>query len=116
MLQLICFNGIGLLRALTEEVRERKAHPYLKIEDPEINRMLLESGDEALWENQARLDQLPLMKHMEASIGIRGAENIYENSKVTRAATVAYSQNFRNPVQFHATVNHTNWPILPFPA
>ncbi|HLR90898.1 MAG TPA: aminopeptidase [Balneolaceae bacterium] len=116
MLQLIGFNGIGLLRALTEEVRERKAHPYLKIEDPEINRMLLESGDEAFWEKQARLDQLPLMKHMDAFIGIRGAENIYENSKVTREANLAYSQKFLNPVHFEERVNHTKWAVLRYPS
>src|SRR5690625_6345604 len=82
MLHLIGVNGIGLLRALTEEVRERKAHPYLKIEDPEINRMLLESGDEAFWEKQARLDQLPLMKHMDAFIGIRGARSEEHTSEL----------------------------------
>src|SRR5690625_4831091 len=82
MLQLIGISGIGLLRARTDEVEKRKAHPYLKVEDPEINRILLESGDEAFWEKQARLDQPPLMKHMDACIGIRGAEDIYGNSKV----------------------------------
>src|SRR5690625_4381836 len=78
MLQVIGFHAIGLVRAFSEEIRERKAHPYLKIDDPEINRMILASGDEAVWEKQARLHQLPLMEHMNAFIGIRGAENIYE--------------------------------------
>ncbi len=79
MLQLIGLNGIGLLRALVEEVRKRGAHPFIKIEDPEINRVLLENGDEDFWKNQAQVDQLALMKQMDAFVGIRAAENIYEN-------------------------------------
>ncbi|HMB98224.1 MAG TPA: hypothetical protein VKM36_07050, partial [Balneolaceae bacterium] len=33
MLQLVGLNGIGLIRALTDEVRKKGAHPFIKIED-----------------------------------------------------------------------------------
>ena len=116
MLQLVGLNGIGLIRALTEAVREKGAHPFIKIEDAEINRLLLEDGDEDFWTNQANTDQLPLMKQMDAFIGIRAAENIYENSDVSKEANRAYSQKFLNPVHFEERVNNTNWAVLRYPS
>ncbi|MDR9366002.1 MAG: aminopeptidase [Balneolaceae bacterium] len=116
MLQLIGLNGIGLLRALVEQVRKRDAHPFIKIEDPEMNRVLLEEGDEDFWANQAEVDQLPLMKQMDAFVGIRAAENIYENSGVPKEANNAYSKEFLNPVHFKERVEHTNWVVLRYPS
>lgn len=116
MLQLIGLNGIGLIRALTETVREKKANPFIKIEDPEINRILLESGNDEFWTLQAEADQLPLMKKMDAFIGIRGAENIYENSHVSNEANTSYSKKFLTPVHFEERVNHTKWAVLRYPS
>lgn len=116
MLQCIGINGIGLIRALAEEVRKRKAHPYIKLEDPELNRILLETGDEAYWKFQADDDQLPLMKKMDAFIGIRGAENIYENSAVKKEAYKTYLEKFVEPVHFEERVNRTKWTVLRYPS
>ena len=116
MLQLIGLNGIGLIRALAEETRSRNAHPFIKIEDPETNRILLENGDDAFWQNQAITDQLPLMKQMNAFIGIRGSENIYENSHVSKEANKAYSEKFLNPVHFEERVNNTKWAVMRYPS
>jgi aminopeptidase len=116
MLQLIGLNALGLLRALVEEVRNRNAHPFVKIEDPEINRLLLEFGDDTFWENQANADQLPLMKQMDAFIGIRGSENIYENSHVSKGANKSYSEKFLNPVHFKERVGNTKWCVLRYPS
>lgn len=116
MLQLIGLNGVGLLRALVEEVRKRDANPFIKIEDPEINRVLLENGDEEFWKNQAEVDQLPLMKQMDAFVGIRASENIYENSGVSKDANSAYSRHFLTPVHFEQRVEHTNWVVLRYPS
>lgn len=116
MLQCIGLNAIGLLRALAQQVREMDAHPFLKIEDPETNRMMLESGDQEYWDTQTETDQLPLMKQMDAFIGIRASENIYENSSVSKAANKAYSEFFLNPVHFEERVNHTKWAVLRYPS
>lgn len=116
MIQLIGLNAIGLVRALTEQVRELGAHPFLKLEDPETNRLLLEQGDEGFWKNQSETDQLPLMKQMDAFIGIRAAENIYENSGVPKHANDAYSKEFLNPVHFKQRVEHTKWVVLRYPS
>lgn len=116
LLQLIGLNGIGLIRALAEEARKMDAHPFIKIEDPEINRILLEYGDQPFWKNQTDTDQLPLMEKMDAFIGIRGAENIYENSDVSKEEYKAYSQKFLNPVHFNERVNNTKWAVLRYPS
>ncbi len=116
LLQLIGFNGIGLLRALAESAREKDAVPFIKIEDPEINRVLLESGDDEFWKIQATADQLPLMKEMDAFVGIRGAENIYENSYADQKANKAYSDYFVKPVHFEERVNNTKWCVLRYPS
>ena len=38
MVQLIGLNGINLLRALVEQIREKGAHPFVQIEDTETQK------------------------------------------------------------------------------
>ncbi|MCH8558801.1 MAG: aminopeptidase [Balneolia bacterium] len=116
MIQLVGLNGIGLVRALTERAREMGAHPFIRIEDSETNRVLLEKGDEGFWKNQAAADQLPLMKNMQAFVGIRASENIYENSKVGKTENAAFAEHFLQPVHFDQRVNHTKWVVLRYPS
>lgn len=116
MVQLIGLNGINLLRALVEQIRARDAHPFVQIEDSETQRLLIENGDVEFWKRQAEVDQLPLMKQMDAFIGIRAAENIYENSRAGKEANKAYSEHFLTPVHFEERVNNTNWCVLRYPS
>jgi aminopeptidase len=116
MLQLSGLNGIGLLRALVEVTRKREAHPFVQIEDTEIQRLLIEYGDTSFWQHQAEVDQLPLMKQMDAFVGIRASENIYETSMVDKSANKAYAEEFLHPVHFEERVNNTNWAILRYPS
>jgi len=116
MLQLVGLNGIGLLRALVEETRAMDAHPFVQIEDTEVQRMLKETGDEAFWENQSETDQLPLMKQMDAFVGIRASLNIYENAATSKEANKAYSDKFATPVHFEERVKNTRWVVLRYPS
>ncbi len=116
LLQLIGLNGIGLLRALVETAREMEAHPFVQIEDSEIQRTLVEEGDEVFWKNQAEVDQLPLMKQMDAFVGIRASLNIYEQSAASKEANKAYADAFAAPVHFEERVQHTNWVVLRYPS
>lgn len=115
-LQAIGFNSIGLVRALVKQARTLGAHPFVKIEDPEVVRLLLEQGDREFWKRQAETDQLPLMKQMDAFIGIRGSENIYENANVPAQANRNYAEEFLKPVHFKQRVEHTNWTVLRYPS
>jgi len=116
MLQLVGLNGIGLLRALTEEARSINANPFVQIEDTEIRRILSETGDKDFWKNQAESDQLPLMKNMDAFVGIRASLNIYEQAGVSKEANKAYADFFADPVHFKERVNNTSWVVLRYPS
>jgi aminopeptidase len=116
MIQLVGLNGIGLVRALAEGCRGRSAHPFIFIEDSETNRILLEKGDESYWERQASAHKLPLMKQMDAFIGIRATENIYETSDVSPEQNKAYSDKFVMPVHYEERVNNTKWCVLRYPS
>ncbi len=116
MLQLIGLNGIGLMRALVETAREMNAHPFIQINDTDIQRLLVEKGDRDFWKKQAQADQLPLMKQMDAFVGIRASQNIYEQSEAGKEANDAYSEEFLKPVHFKERVNNTNWVVLRYPS
>ncbi|NGP75549.1 aminopeptidase [Balneolaceae bacterium YR4-1] len=116
MLQLTGLNGVELMRALVETARELKVHPFIQINDTDIQRMLVEKGDEDFWKRQAEADQLPLMKQMDAFVGIRASQNIYEQSEATKKANEAYSNEFLKPVHFEERVNNTNWVVLRYPS
>lgn len=116
LLQLVGLNGIGLLRALVETAREMDTNPFVQIEDVEVQRMLVETGDESFWENQANVDQLPLMKQMDAFVGIRASMNIYEQAAVKKQANKAYGDAFATPVHFEERVKNTKWVVLRYPS
>jgi len=116
LLQLVGLNGIELLQALVETAREMNANPFVQIEDTEINRILAEKGDEDFWKNQAQVGQLPLMKQMDAFVGIRASQNIYEQSEASKQANKAYSDAFATPVHFEERVKNTNWVVLRYPS
>lgn len=116
MIQLVGLNGIGLIRALSKAIREMGAHPFIRIEDSHTNQILLETGNEEYWRFQAEKDQLPLMKQMDAFIGIRAAENIYEYSQVSSKANDDYAIFFLDPVHFKQRVEHTKWVVLRYPS
>ncbi|MEX0681164.1 MAG: aminopeptidase [Balneolales bacterium] len=116
MINLIGFNGIGLARALVNAVRERNALPFLDIADPEIQRLLLESGDQDYWKDQAATAGLPLMKKMDAYVGIRASENIYETSQVSAEANRSFQQHYLKPVHFDERVKNTKWCVLRYPS
>lgn len=116
LLQLVGLNGIGLLRALVEHARAMNVNPFVQIEDTEVQRLLVETGDADFWKKQAKVDQLPLMKQMDAFVGVRASQNIYEQSEVSKEANKAYADNFLDPVHFKERVNNTRWVVLRYPS
>lgn len=116
MLHLIGLNGIGLLQALVESVRNIGANPFVRIDDTEINRILIERGDTEFWQRQASVEQLPLMKQMDAYVGIRASENIFETSQAAKDAYKSYGEHLLTPVHFEERVNNTRWCVLRYPS
>jgi aminopeptidase len=116
LIHIIGLHAVGLGRALVKKSRELGAYPFLQITDSEIQRILLETGDEAFWDDQAKSDQLPLMKKMDAYIGVRASQNIYETSQVEKEANRAYQEKFLHPVHIKERVNNTKWCIMRYPS
>jgi len=116
LINLIGFNGIGLARALAAGARERNAMPYMDIMDPEIQRTLLELGDDVYWKDQAETAGVPLMEKMDAYVGIRASENIYETSRVGSDANSSFQQHYLQPVHFEERVKKTKWCVLRYPS
>lgn len=116
LINLTGYNGIGLARALVEAARERKSLPYMDIMDPEIQRIFLESGDDLFWKDQAAVSGVPLMKQMDAYVGIRATENIYETSEVQPESNKSFQQHYLQPVHFDERVKKTKWCVLRYPS
>ncbi|TVQ75461.1 MAG: aminopeptidase, partial [Balneolaceae bacterium] len=116
LINLIGFNGAGLARELVRGARERQALPYLEIMDPEIQRILMETGDDTYWQDLAGVSGLPVMKKMDAYVGVRGAENIYENSRVATEANRSFQKHYLQPVHFDERVKNTKWCVLRYPS
>ncbi|NGP87646.1 aminopeptidase [Fodinibius halophilus] len=116
MLQLVGLNGIGLLRALVEHARAMEVNPFVQIEDTQVRRMLIETGDEEFWKGQAQHDQLPKMKEMDAFVGVRASLNIYEKANVGKKENKAYADHFVDPVHYKERVNNTKWVVLRYPS
>jgi len=115
MLQLNGLNGIDLMRALVKQVRQRGAFPYLRINDAFIQRELMETGNEDFWRHQADAE-LPVMEKMDAFVGVRASQNIYENSGVCSEANKAHADHYLKPVHFQERVNNTRWVVLRYPS
>ncbi len=116
LINLIGFNGAGLARELVKGARECQALPFLEIMDPEIQRTLMEAGDDAYWQDLAEVSGLPLMKKMDAYVGIRASENIYENSRVPTEANRSFQKHYLQPVHFDERVKNTKWCVLRYPS
>ena len=116
MLQLTGLNGIGLMRALVEETRKRKAHPFVRVQDTEVMRLLTELGDADFWQNQTDVEQLPLMKQMDAFVGVRASENIYETADVSKEKNKLFADHYLKPVHLQERVKNTRWTVMRYPS
>ena len=116
LIQLIGLNGISLVRSLAKKAREIGANPFFNIMDVETQKTLMELGDENYWASVASIEGLPIMEKMDAFVGVRASENIYEQSNVSKAANKAYAEKFLHPVHMEERVKRTNWVILRYPS
>ncbi|MDI6401464.1 aminopeptidase [Balneolaceae bacterium ANBcel3] len=116
MIHLVGMNGISLVRALVSLARKIQAIPFVQIEDTEVQKTLLETGNHRYWNDLADVTGLPVMKKMDAYVGIRASENIFETSGVSQKANQAYQSSFLQPVHFEERVKNTKWCVLRYPS
>ncbi len=100
--------------ALVKAVYEVGGHPILNLQDPEINRAVLMGMDRTQADLMTKYEAYR-MDDMDAYIGIRGGNNIYESSDAPQAAKEINLKYYVTPVHFDRRVKHTKWVILRYP-
>ncbi|MGI8907474.1 MAG: aminopeptidase [Candidatus Sumerlaeaceae bacterium] len=105
---------LGLGAACVEEAARMGAAPYLQIVDPEIQRLLMHSGNEGVFRRLGRFE-LKQMKDADCFIGIRGTANAFELSDVPARQMEFNNRHIVKPVHLEERVKRTRWCVLRYP-
>ena len=101
-----------MVLALVEAARARKAIPFVNLHDARISRSLMDGATDEQYSTMASW-QLSQMKKMDAYVGLRGSNNIFEMSDVP-ATTVKDAMKRLRPV-LDWRVKQTRWVVLRWP-
>jgi aminopeptidase len=104
----------GLVLDLVDAAHERGAHPIVYLRSNAVNRALIARATERQLEIQAEVE-LAQMKHAQAYVGVRGADNSSELSDVPADRMALHSRIVAHPVHLDYRVNHTRWVVLRYP-
>lgn len=113
----VLVNQIGqapkpLVQSLIRDIYEAGGLPYVKTEDPAVNReIMMHCTPEQL--EFMRDCQLEEMKGMDAYIAVRAGDNVAELSDVPEEQMQMYTRMLR-PV-LDERVDHTKWVVLRYP-
>ncbi len=102
--------GIALVKAC----RAAGGHPHISVRQNRLMRALVkDAGAEQIttWGDY----DTERMKHMQAYIGIRGADNVNELSGIEEEKMQQFGRLYQKPVHFEQRVNHTKWCVLRWP-
>jgi aminopeptidase len=102
--------GIALVKAC----RAAGGHPHITVRQNRLMRALVkDAGAEQIttWGDY----DTERMKHMQAYIGIRGADNVNELSGIDEEKMQQFGRLYQKPVHFEQRVNHTKWCVLRWP-
>lgn len=103
----------NFLYALIDTIQKAGAYPVLIRKSSILNAKLLENSDEVY--SQMKLDYaMPIMKDMQAYIGVRGVNNIYELTSVNSLNIKLDNKIYKEPIT-NERVNNTKWVILNYP-
>ena len=102
----------AMVIALVTGARERGACPFVNIQRAAINRALFQKGASAQFEVMCAYE-LARMKHMDAYISLRGADNIFEMSDVPADQMKSAMKALRPVLNWR--VRKTRWVVLRWP-
>lgn len=114
---LIHQNGIHptpLVKQIIKEVYKIGAVPFLQVMTSGLERELLLGATEEQQKLLAGVDSA-LMEQMDAFIGIRGEDNLAEQSDVPSEKQDIQNKFYADPVHHRIRVPHTKWVILRYP-
>lgn len=102
----------AMVVALIRAIRARGALPFVKLLSNTVTRELAMGAEEAQFAVQSEIE-LHEMQKMDAFIGLRGANNIFETSDVP-GDRMTLAQKLMRPVQDYR-VKKTKWVVLRWP-
>lgn len=104
----------SLVRCLVKEVYAAKGIPFTDYTNPRVQRELLLNCNEEQLTLNAKVD-CDLMNNMDCYIGVRGTDNITENSDVPPDHMALYETLYATPVHHEIRVPNTRWVVLRYP-
>ncbi|HJV45191.1 MAG TPA: aminopeptidase [Bacillota bacterium] len=104
----------ALVRALVQKVHKAGGRPFVNIRDNQITRELLLEATEEQIKTWAEFDANQ-MTMMQAYIGVRGGQNIYELSDVPDEKLKLYNKYYNHTVHSMIRVKKTKWVVLRYP-
>ncbi|MCL5019715.1 MAG: aminopeptidase, partial [Patescibacteria group bacterium] len=105
---------LPLLEAVVEEIAKAGGIPFYQMLNQKVTRRMVESGSESMWKELGEIDR-QRMEKMDAYIGIRGQENIFQMAGVPHQKMMRYIKYYQEPVHIHQRVEHTRWVVLRYP-
>lgn len=103
-----------LVRALVEEAYKAGGVPFVRTEDMENRRALLKNATSEQYALMSDLD-CQLMRKMQAYVGIRGGDNVFELSDIPQDKLNLYQKEYSHKVHSLIRVPHTKWVVLRYP-
>lgn len=113
----ISCNGIHpapLVKLIIKEVYAVGAMPFLEVMTNSLERELLLGATQEQQEIKAELDG-KLMSQMDAFIGVRGEDNITEQSDIPAEKLDLHNRFYGHPVHHAIRVPKTKWVVLRYP-
>lgn len=102
----------AMIIALVREARACGAYPYVQIQRSRISRELMMGAEKEQYEVTAEIE-LRRMKHMDAYIALRGADNIFEASDIPSDKVQLVSRLMKPVLDYR--VGKTKWVVLRWP-
>ncbi|MDR2090249.1 MAG: aminopeptidase [Clostridiales bacterium] len=103
-----------LINHIIREVFDIGGFPFVQMSNDRIKRELLRGMSVELADFTAKYDAYR-MGEMDAYIGIRGSNNVYELSDVPAENRKIYDVHYSMPVHHNIRVDKTKWVILRYP-
>lgn len=105
----------SLISSILREVFDIGGYPFVSAVNDRIKRELLNNMTEELADRMAKYDKYR-MDEMDAYIGIRGGDNVYELSDVPSKNRGIFDIHYSRPVHHDIRVDKTKWVILRYPS
>lgn len=102
----------AIVIALIRAARRRGAIPYAQVNHARVQREMLRGATDPQYKTMSRFE-MARMKEMDAYVGLRGAENIFETSDVPSARMKCAQSHLRTVQNYR--VNQTRWVVLRWP-